>query len=373
MLLTLLGGLCLLLVIAVLVCVLSPWFTSATVTIIPVTQSISATSTVTVVTGQDASGAQQIAGSMLSPVSMSQSKMVPATGKGHQDAQPGRGYVTFYNDATYTQTVTAGTLLTSSDGVQVVTDQDANIPPVSYPTLGEKTVSAHTVVTGPAGNIQAGDIYGPCCRLNVSAVNSAFSGGQNARDFQAVSQADMNNAVSSLKSSLDQSVQAALKTQVASDQTLITPVSCQQSITPDHQVGEAATQLHVSLTETCTGATYSTDSLQRLVTLQINQKARTLGKQYMLAGAIQNSIADATPQAHGAVTLQVRSTASYAYQFTQQQQQNIKAMIAGKSKAQATSMLLQVTGVQSVSLSLSYGDQLPSDPNRIQLAFLIAA
>ena len=370
--LTLLGGLCLLLVIIVLVFVLSPWFTSATVTIIPVTQQISATSTVTVVTGQGATGEQQIAGSMLSPVSMSQSKTVTTTGKGRQDAQAASGTITFYNSATYAQTVTAGTLLIGADGTQVTTDQDVTIPAAAMPTEGQATVAAHALETGPAGNIQAGDIYGACCRANVFAANSAFTGGQEARDFQAVSQQDMNNAVSSLKSGLDQSIQAALKTQVASDQTLITPVSCQQSITPDHQVGEEAAQLHVSLTETCTGATYNTDSLQRLVTQQINRQARTL-KGYMLIGTIQNSIVDATPQAHGALTLQVRSTASYTYQFTQQQQQNIKAMIAGKSKAQATSMLLQVSGVQSVSLSLSYGGQLPSDPSRIQLAFLIAA
>jgi hypothetical protein len=368
-LLTLLGGLCLLLVLVVLAFVLSPWFTSATVTIIPVTQQISTTSTVTVVTGQTPTGAQQITGSMLSPVSMSQAKTVPTTGKGHQDAQAASGSITFYNSATYVQTVTAGTLLVGADGTQVVTDQDVTIPAATMPTEGQATVSAHALQTGPAGNIQASDIYGACCRANVFAANGPFTGGQAARDFQAVSQADMKNAVSSLKSSLDQSIQAALKTQVASDQTLITPLSCQESVTPDHQVGGEATQLHVSLTETCTGATYNTENLQRLVLQQINWQARTLGKGYMLTGAIQNSILAATPQAHGAVTLQVRSTASYAYQFSQQQQQNIKAMIAGKSKAQATSMLLQVTGVQSVSLSLSYGDQLPNDPNHIQLAF----
>jgi hypothetical protein len=81
----------------------------------------------------------------------------------------------------------------------------------------------------------------------------------------------------------------------------------------------------------------------------------------------------ATPQAHGAILLHVNSTASYAYQFSQAQQQSMRAMIAGKSRAQAISILLHVSGVQSVSLSLSAGNQLPTDPNRITLLFFVTA
>jgi hypothetical protein len=372
--LLLIGGLCFLLVAALVTFVLSPLlFAEATVTIIPASKQISTTSTVIVATGQP-TGAQQIPGSMLSPVSMSQAKTVTTTGKGHQDAQAARGLVTFYNAATSTQTVTAGTLLKGNDGVQIVIDQDAIIPPVSYPTLGQVTVSAHTAITGSAGNIKAGDIYGPCCRLNVSAVNGPFTGGQEERDFSTVTEQDINNAVSSLKSSLNQSIQAALKIQVAADQTLITPVSCQQSVTPDHRVGDEATQVHITVSETCTGATYNTQSFERLLTQHVSQEtSRQLGKGYTLTGTIQNTILEVTPKEHGTIILQVRSTASYAYQFTEQQQRNIKAAIAGKTKAQATSILLQVTGVQSVSLSLSAGNQLPTDPGRIHLVFLVTS
>src|SRR5260370_42029891 len=99
-----------------------------------------------------------------------------------------------------------------------------------YPTLGQMTVTAHAVIGGPAGNIAAGDIYGPCCRLNVSAVNAPFTGGEEARDYQMVTQQDIDAVVSSLKTSLDQSVQAALQVQVHTDETLITLFPCQQSI-----------------------------------------------------------------------------------------------------------------------------------------------
>jgi hypothetical protein len=372
--LLLVGGLGILLIAAIVTVVIYPLLTTiATATIIPTSKQISTISTVIVATGQT-TAAEPIPGSMLSPVSMSQARTVTTTGRGHQDAQAAHGLVTFYNGAPYAQTVTSGTLLTGADGIQIVTDQDATIPAVNYPTLGQATVAAHTVITGPGGNIRAGDVYGPCCRLNVSAVSGPFTGGQEARDFQTVTQKDIDATVASLKNSVDQSVQAALKTQVAADQTLITPVSCQQSITPDHQVGEEATHVHVVLNETCTGATYNTQSFQHLLTQHMTQEAsRQLGEGYTLTGTIENTIVEATPQVHGTVTLQVRSTASYAYQFTEQQQQHLKVMIAGKTKAQATSILLQGEGVQSVSLSLSSGEQLPTDPGRIHLVFLVTS
>lgn len=365
--------LCLLLLIGGSVLYLLPLVTmSAIVTIVPVTRQITTTNTLTVLTGQQAIGAQQIAGSQLSSVTMSQEQTAPTTGKGHQDATQAHGIVTFYNAAPYQQIVTAGTLLTGADGIQIVTDQDATIPAAIMPTEGQATISAHALQSGPAGNIKASDIYGACCRVNVFVANGPFSGGQFARDYQTVTQQDIDNAASSLKTSLDKSVQAALKTQVADNQTLITPVSCQQSITPDHRSGTEATQVQVTVSETCQGTTYNTQAYQTLVAHFVTQVAtQQLGEGYTQNGAIQSSIVQTHAKAHGVITLQVKSSASYSYQFTQEQQQALKNLIAGKTKAQATTALLQTPGVQSVSLSLSHGDQLPTDPNRIHVTFLL--
>src|SRR5258708_13915119 len=112
---------------------------------------------------------------------MSKARTAPTTGKGHQDATSAHGIVTFYNGAPSVQTVAVGTLLTGTNGVQVVTDQDAMIPAVVYPTLGQTTAPAHAVIGGPPGNIKAGQIYGPCCPLNLSPVNPPFPRPQQAR------------------------------------------------------------------------------------------------------------------------------------------------------------------------------------------------
>lgn len=197
----------------------------ATITIVPSTQQIRTTTSITVTTG--AATGTQLQGRALAALTMNQAQTIPTTGKGHQDAKAGHGYITFYNAAPYSQTVTAGTMVTGADGVQIVTEQDTSIPAASYPIFGQASVPAQAIIPGPGGNIRAGDIYGPCCRLNLSAVNSAFEGGQEARDYQTATQQDINTVVKSIQTSLIQGVQAALQTQVRTDETLITPFPCQ--------------------------------------------------------------------------------------------------------------------------------------------------
>jgi hypothetical protein len=365
-------ALCLVLTGAVSLIYFVPMFTpSATVTIVLDATLVTST-TILVVTGTPTT--HQLAGRRLSSVTMSQAQTTATTGTAHQDARTAHGYVTFYNGQPSTQVVTAGTLLTGTDGVQVVTDQDAVIPAVIYPTLGQVTVAAHATMTGPGGNMAAGDIYGPCCRVNVSAVNSAFVGGQNARTYQTVTQQDINTVASHLKASLDQSVQAALQTQVHDGETLVTPLPCRQKVQPDHQPGEEANQVHILLSEMCTGEAYSTVALHTLALQQLTQEAaQRQGDGYHLTGDIQTSILQTIPKGHGTVALQIRSAGTWVYQFTPEQLSHLKAIVAGKSKAQATSALLQVPGVQSVSVSLKNGSTLPTDRGHIQLALLAYA
>lgn len=208
-------------------------------------------------------------------------------------------------------------------------------------------------------------IYGPCCRLNVSAVNSAFRGGQQARDYQTVTQQDINTVATSLKTSLNQSVQAALQTQVYSDETLITPLPCQQTVKPDHHPGDEAEHVNIMVSETCTGMTYLTQVYQNRITQIANQQAtHQLGDGYTPVGQVQSTILQARAQKHNQTELQVTLTETYAYQVSQLQQQQIKALIAGENKAQATSTLLHVPGIQSVSVSSA---TIPTETQHIRV------
>jgi len=59
------------------------------------------------------------------------------------------------------------------------------------------------------------------------------------------------------------------------------------------------------------------------------------------------------------------------YQFSQAQQAQIKLAILGKSREEATTLLLHMPGVQTVSISTRNGDALPTDVQRIHLNFVI--
>jgi hypothetical protein len=348
---------------------------TASITVLPVQTPITTTTTLAVVTtGSSQHQNQQVPGRLLSSLTLSGQRTVATTGQGHQDAAAAHGTVTFYNAALYVQTIPAGTLLVGTDGVQIVTDENAVLPAVLYPTLGQATVAAHAVQVGPAGNIRAGDIYGPCCRLNVSAVNSPFTGGQNARTYPMVTRNDVDGTVSTLTANLAQSVQAAFATQVRPDETLITPVPCVPHMSTNHHIGDEATQVTVLVQETCTGETYETQSMQTQVTQAVTAIAmQRLGANYTQEGEVQATVLHVTSTTgpHGGVLLQVKGTGVWAYRFTDAQLHTLAVRMTSKSRVQATSLLLDTPGVSQVVMNVSGGTTtLPTDPARIHLLVL---
>ena len=353
------------------------WTGQASITIVPVSHAITTQASLLVLTnGQAPTGStpQQIRGRWLPSVTMSQQTSTPTTGHGHQDAQAAHGTITFYNAAPSPQSVAAGTLLTGRDGISVVTEQDAFLPVAVYPTFGQASVAAHAVLVGPAGNIAPADIYGPCCRLNLSAVSSAFRGGQLARDYPTVAVQDIQGTAASLSSSLQQSAQAAFQALVQPGETLITALSCQHSTSADHQPGEGAWQVQVTVSLSCRGAVYASQDAARLFAQGASQQARhILGATYTQVGDIQSRVMQTSILPSGNIALRVRLVSLWVAPFSPTQQAHLKALMVGKPRAEAITALLHTPGVQSVSLALTPdGAALPTDPGRIHLIFLIA-
>jgi hypothetical protein len=346
-----------------------PLFTpKATVTIVPVSREVTATGTLTVVTGKADAARNAIPGRLLSTITMSQATSVPTTGTGHQDAQSAQGTITFYNAAPYPQTISAGTVLNGADGVEVVTDSEAIIPAGQLSTNGQATVSAHALTAGPGGNIRAGDIYGKCCREDVLASNSAFSGGQLARTYPMVTADDISAAARQMQKSLSIAMQAAFQPQVRDGETLITPLPCTPTITPDHQVGAEARLVQVTVSLSCTGEVYQTSVYQAAVAQMVTRAAaQQPGAGYDQSGTIQASITRATYRPHGAVALTVKAAGTWTYQISQAERSAIAQSIEDKSRAQATAFLLTMPGVQSAAIQITRGDQLPGDASRIQV------
>jgi hypothetical protein len=327
----------------------------ATVTIIPVSRDLSAVTTFS------------LQGRLLGPLTLAQTTTVPATGHRHQDARKATGTITFFNGLLTAQTIAAGTVLTGSSGVQVVTERDVLIPAGNPPVYGEVTVPAHALLPGPRDNLRAGDIHQACCAPSVVAENLAtLMGGQDARDDTVVTRADLDTAAATLKTSLDMAERAALQTQVNGEEALVSP-PCQTRITSDHRVGDPATSVQVTVTETCHGLASPKNAVDDAAQLALTRQAtHELERGYMLSSTIQVTILQATitDQARGVATVQVQAEATYAYQLSPQEEQYIRHLIAGTSRREATSDLLHLPGIQSAAVSAA---TLPADPDTIQI------
>ncbi len=85
--------------------------------------------------------------------------------------------------------------------------------------------------------------------LAVLAQNTvAFQGGQQARDYLVVSKQDIATITTDLTASLSHSEQAALTAQLSPGEAMITP-TCTPTVTTDHQTGEEAVAVTVTVAE----------------------------------------------------------------------------------------------------------------------------
>ena len=300
-------------------------------------------------------------GRMISPVTLSQSQTVPASGRGHQDAARATGFITFYNGFPAQQFVAAGAILTSASGMQIVTTQDAAIPAADLtahpPVFGQVTVTAQAVLPGSKSNIAAYDINQTCCATSVVAQNlKSFSGGQDARDFQTVTRNDLAQAATPLKSTVNQSMQSTLTGQLKNGEVLTSQI-CSTTQIADHQIGQEASFVKVTVTESCSAYAYNSQMLTSRVTqLLTSQATRKLGTGYRMLVAPQVNIIQARAQGK-TVILTFNAQSAWGYGLSTKEQQAIKKLIAGKNTDTALQLLYSLPDVERVSLTTSgFGD-----------------
>jgi hypothetical protein len=204
-----------------------------------------------------------IPGFTLAPVQTTVKTTVLATGKGHAAATPATGLITFYNGLPYTQIIPVGTKLSGADGVSVLTDEQAVIPPAAQthpPTYGHTTVPAHSFMAGASGNIQAGDINETCCATSIIAQNPyAFSGGINARDFTYLTTHDVTRTTGPLLPTLQTRALSLLPA------PRVHP-SCATATTSEPAVGKEIQSALLTIVETCTADSYRITSVAHAIT-----------------------------------------------------------------------------------------------------------
>jgi hypothetical protein len=310
-------------------------------------------------------------GKVLSPLTLTESQTVSTSGHGHQEATHATGTLTLYNGSFSSQTMNAGTVYTGSDGVQVAIDQTVTIPAANPPYVGQATVTAHAIQVGASGNIQAGDISITGNTLQIR--NTQFQHGQDARDFQKVTKADRDTTVAILQAKVTASMIAALQGQLtAAEQLQMKP--CRPSVTADHGVGEEATQLTVTVSETCTAVAYNAQDLTTQATrLLTTQATKKIGSGYMLYGNVQVTVTKATTTTNTtAVLLSFTTQGTYVYQLTTKAQQDIKTLIAGKPRETALRQLVTLPGLSHVSINGVPDDQrIPDDVTHIHILILV--
>lgn len=332
----------------------------ATVTIIPKVRLVTL------------SGTLQL-GRPVSSLTISQEATTPTTGKGHQDAKQARGMITFYNGQFQTITVPAGTILTGSSGVQIATDQDAVIPAAALnpPAFGDVTVSAHAVYAGNKGNIQAFDINQMCCTTSVIVKNTTpFDNGQDERDYQTVARQDIDTTALRLKTTLAKSVNGALQGQLTQGEHLQL-LPCTPTVTANHHIGQEAPTVKVTLSETCSAVAYNNNELVTKATdLLSHQELHTLGTDYSLIGTVQVTITQATVT-RTTSTLIFSCQGTWVYALSQEAQQHIKHLIAGKARQEAIKLLLSLPGIEAATLEGENTTTLPKSLDAIHLRIIV--
>jgi hypothetical protein len=241
-------------------------------------------------------------------------------------------------------------------------------------TNGEVSlVPAHTLAKGRSSNLAAYAIYGPCCRAYVQVENtSAFTGGTDARAFQAASTQDLTQATSILKTHLDQSMQAAMQAQRMPGETLL-PLSCSEQVSSNHQAGQEAHEVRVSVQETCQGVAVEMQAWKRLIMTLLDQQAGRWNTQYAFVGRLDVHTGKIRIGSDGQqASVPVGLAATYAYHFSGAEISHMKHLIAGKPVEVARTLLEQVPGMdtQGVMIEITGGkdtNRIPDDPTQIEM------
>jgi serine/threonine protein kinase len=352
--------------------------TSATVTITPDKRDLKQSYVLSAVTGTPDAAQQQVQARMLDSTSQPQAKTVPATGQGTRSATSATGTLTIMSLDGSTQTFNSGQVFTNEQGrlnIQIMID--ASVTVSSADPNNSADVQAHVVQAGTVGNIAAGVFCSPVCGASPGgswrAMNNVpFSGGQDAQTYTAVAQSDIDGAISSLVSSLTPGEQSAVQGQVGANERSVGNPLCSHRANANHAAGDQATSVTVSVTVTCTLESYDYDAARALAAQQLSNAAtKNPGSGYALVGhevttLTQVVVADANS---GTLHLTINCEGIWVYSFTPDQQQALKAYMAGKSKAVVMSWLTSQKGVSQTSIQIPDGDgnTFPSDPGKITI------
>jgi hypothetical protein len=347
---------------------------TATVTITPKSQLVHNTYVITgITTGTPDSTKREVQARQLTFTTQPQTKTVSATGFVNTPATFATGTLTFTNGSFAPYGVSANTVFTDAQGVQVENDVLAYIP-AANPNggFGRVTVSAHAITGGTRGNIGAFDFNNMVCCANNSVLVSntvAFGGGQDPQKFTAVQQSDIDNAAAPFKQPLLQSASSTLNGMKHENEQFIATPKCTTHVTSDHQAGDRATSVTVKVTATCDGEVYDKVGVDTIATNLLNAEAvKQTGEGFVLSGNVVTTVTQAIADNKGTVVLFVKAQGIWVAQINDARKAQLAGLIVGKTQDEATNLLSEQKDVSKVdSISISSGKTLPTDAGQITI------
>src|SRR5712692_7686937 len=314
----------------------------------------------------------------LSATAVSPQLSVQATGVVQQQASVARGTLTFYNLASFPQTIAEGLVFIASQGIQIVTDQTVTIQPGVSPAAGSASVSAHARQAGVLGNVGPLTIHGPCspCGGTALAVKNLrpFLGGQDAQTFTVVTQANLDNVAHGHAPELVNQSQIVLGRQLHQGEQVGTPIGCTEHLTSEPGVGAKATLVSVEITETCTALAFDPQGIgHRAATLFRSQVERSLDAHLTLAGPItthiQAAVVERTPDT---LSISVQVAGRWVYQLSPTAQSRLIQQLEGLPCEQALAFLSAAPGIKQASIEgIGKNDLLPRDPARLTIEMIL--
>jgi hypothetical protein len=345
----------------------------AIVTIFPTQKQMNQTYTFLVVTGTADQVRGQIPSRIISFTTPTKSETINTTGIGYTPAIQAKGAVTFYNEAPYSQTIYAGTVITTRDGIQVMTDHTITIAAGNGEANGNAEAPSHTIQAGTNANIPPLTINTLCCLNGILAKNlSLFTGGADPIPYPTLSNDDLKREATHLAGTLTPLGKAGIQSQTRDFEQNLMPIQCSVHTTSNPKAGKKATTATVSVSETCIAQVYDYSEVASLTRSAFLKDAQSLLSSYFVqSGSLTVSKRKTTllDRIHATYEISVSATGTLIFHLTSPQVQTLKKSIAGKPTALAQRELLELSGVAGVYIKPAHQDDLslPADPDQIQM------
>ncbi len=188
-----------------------------------------------------------------------------------------KGSVQIANGNSAAINLAAGTILTSSSGFKFVTDNEASVSGQLLPgSPGTATVNVTAYDIGSQYNLAKGEVFsvGNYSKALVAATSTGDFSGGSSQQISAVSKEDQASLESDLKNELSQNAKSDLSAKAAENEIFVNDLATLDTASEnfDHNVGDQAESLKLSLSLSATGLAADREKLLEYAKGILNNK-----------------------------------------------------------------------------------------------------